>query len=286
MIVNHFLINALVLQSHDCFSSNVIFQHIYRLQKIFQRVVKNVIFTDGTLREGKANSGAVPSLLKNQSRAVKVENVTAKHLYRWRARQSFGEADHTHVVAVLRKLWLLRIVIGRRLTFLMQARQAVQLVHDSTAEMTASEDLRASIRRIFLALLLNADISNCQQPRIAVDTAEATTTDGILRIANDDVVTIAKLDDALQRFTVGESEQPKQFNSTAALVKFNFNRFFFLLAHRSMMIPRLTIKMQKAIAVATQSSTLDAFDHRVCDAIVVIDAKRSFVAASLAPLTR
>lgn len=75
--------------------------------------------------------------------------------------------------------------------------------------MDTSEDLRASIGGIFLALLLNANIANCQESRVAVNAAEPTATDGVLRITNYDVVTIAEFNDAFEGFAVGQAKQPE-----------------------------------------------------------------------------
>lgn len=113
MIVNHFFVDSLVLQSHDGLSLDIILQCVDRFEKILQRVVVNVVLADGTLREGETNSCAIPSLLKNQSRAVKVKDVAAHHLNRRRTRQSFGEADHAHVIAILCQFWFLRIEARR-----------------------------------------------------------------------------------------------------------------------------------------------------------------------------
>ena len=115
---------------------------------------------------------------------MEVEHVTAQHLDRRRTRQSFSEADHAHVVAVLSQLRFLRVKVGSRLTFLVQAGQAVELVDDSAAEVTAREDLRASVRRVLLALLLDANIADRQKSRVAVDTAEPAAPDGVLRVAS------------------------------------------------------------------------------------------------------
>lgn len=65
---------------------DIILQSIYGLEKINQRVVIYVALAYWTLRERKADFSSVPSLLKNQSRAVEVENMATKHLNRGRTR--------------------------------------------------------------------------------------------------------------------------------------------------------------------------------------------------------
>lgn len=257
----------------------------------------NVHLADGTLRKPETNPRPVPPPGQNRLTAVEVKHVATVQLNGRSRREGLSEANHTHVVRVLRQLRLLRsaatagLTLGRE-TLLLQTWQTLFLVDDSTAQMATRMDFRTSICRVLLALLVHANISHRQQTGAASHSAKpAHANRGVWRITNQRVVSIAKFEHSLERFRVDKRQQPKQLGPATAFVQLDPNGLLFLFAnlkvesrnregkredatgrrsYRAIMISGLSVQVQKPVTIGAQRTAQTADDHGVRNIIVVI----------------
>lgn len=95
------LVQSFVFQAHQCLPSHVVVQLLDAGQLLGQRRMLHRYLANRAQGEAEGDSRSHPTLHQHVSAAVQVEHMAALQLDSRCAGESFGEADHAHIVGVL-----------------------------------------------------------------------------------------------------------------------------------------------------------------------------------------